>query len=104
MKECQTAAGEEIVGALIGSGDLVAVSAEILFRKNDYDAMVAGVRKHLEAKGQISLAEVRDQFRTSRKYAQALLEHLDAIGTTRRLGDVRVLASSAARNGDPANA
>ncbi len=92
MKDCQATAGEEILGALIAKGDLIPVSADILFRKADYDAMVAKVHEHLQAKGQITLAEVRDQFRTSRKYAQALLEHLDAIGTTRRLGDARVLA------------
>ncbi len=92
MRECQTAAGEEILGALIAKGDLVPVSADILFRKADYDAMVSRVREHLQSKGQITLGEVRDQFQTSRKYAQALLEHLDAIGTTRRMGDARVLA------------
>jgi selenocysteine-specific elongation factor len=31
---------------------------------------------------------------TSRKYAQALLEHLDSQGITRREGDVRVLGPS----------
>jgi selenocysteine-specific elongation factor len=43
----------------------------------------------LRQKGQISLAEVRDLFQTSRRYAQALLEHLDAIGVTVRDGDFR---------------
>jgi selenocysteine-specific elongation factor len=41
--------------------------------------------------GSISLAEVRDLFGTSRKYAQALLEHLDALKLTRRAGDLRTL-------------
>jgi len=39
----------------------------------------------------ITLAEVRDLMNTSRKYAQALLEHLDTIGTTIRDGDYRRL-------------
>ena len=43
----------------------------------------------LRQKGQISLAEVRDLFQTSRRYAQALLEHLDASGVTIRDGDFR---------------
>jgi hypothetical protein len=34
---------------------------------------------------------VRDTFNTSRKYAQALLEHLDSIGETVREGDFRKL-------------
>ena len=39
----------------------------------------------------ITLAEVRDLLGTSRKYAQALLEHLDATGMTIRDGDYRRL-------------
>ena len=34
---------------------------------------------------------LRDRFGTSRKYALAVLEHFDAIGFTRREGDVRRL-------------
>jgi selenocysteine-specific elongation factor len=41
--------------------------------------------------GSVTLAEVRDMFGTSRKYAQALLEHMDAERITRRIGDARVL-------------
>ena len=62
-----------------------------IFRKQDYDSMVNRIRETLETKGQISLAEVRDLFDTSRKYAQALLEHLDATGVTVRAGDFRKL-------------
>ena len=91
LKECQDLAGEEIVGALVASGQLIAVSSEVLFRKEDYDSMVAKVRAVLDDKGQITLAETRDLFHTSRKFAQALLEHLDATGITRRSGDSRVL-------------
>ena len=39
-------------------------------------------------------AETRDLFDTSRKYAQAVLEELDAQRVTRRLDDSRVLRSS----------
>ena len=41
--------------------------------------------------GSVTLAQVRDMFGTSRKYAQALLEHMDAERITRRVGDARVL-------------
>jgi cell division protein FtsI/penicillin-binding protein 2 len=36
-------------------------------------------------------SEVRDLLGTTRKYVQALLEHLDAIGVTVREGDFRKL-------------
>jgi selenocysteine-specific elongation factor len=45
----------------------------------------------LQQKEKITLAEVRDLLGTSRKYAQALLEHLDATGMTLRDGDYRRL-------------
>jgi selenocysteine-specific elongation factor len=91
-KECQDSIGEELLSALKEHGRLVAVSEEVLFRREDYDAMVAAVQRALEAQGKVTLAEVRDLFKTSRKYAQALLEHLDSTGMTRREGDARVAA------------
>ncbi len=91
VKESQAEAGEELVDALVELGELMPVSAEVIFRKADYDAMVARVRAALAQQEKISLAEVRDLFGTSRKYAQALLEHLDAAGVTRRDGDYRRL-------------
>jgi selenocysteine-specific elongation factor len=45
----------------------------------------------LEAEGEVTLARVRDELGTSRKYAQALLERLDAEKLTLRRGDARVL-------------
>ncbi|MEY8440913.1 SelB domain-containing protein, partial [Anaerotruncus colihominis] len=38
----------------------------------------------------ITLAGLRDALGTSRKYAQALLEHFDAVGLTIRDGDAHI--------------
>jgi selenocysteine-specific elongation factor len=73
------------------SGQLVTVSSEVLFRRQDYDVMVNTIQQEIRQKGRITLSEVRDLFNTSRKYAQALLEHLDTIGVTTRVGDFRTL-------------
>jgi selenocysteine-specific elongation factor len=91
VKECENEVGGEILRALIESGDLIAVSADVIFRKTDYDSMKRNIQKMMEQSGQITLAEVRDLFGTSRKYAQALLEHFDATGFTMRDGDFRKL-------------
>ncbi|PIV26939.1 MAG: hypothetical protein COS37_03850, partial [Anaerolineae bacterium CG03_land_8_20_14_0_80_58_20] len=91
VKECQAEVGEEVVVALIEMGDLTAVSQEVVFRTADYEAMAAKVKSALEEKGQVTLAEVRDLLGTTRKYAQALLEHLDALGVTEREGEARRL-------------
>jgi selenocysteine-specific elongation factor len=44
-----------------------------------------------ERDGRATIAGVRDELGTSRRYAQALLEHLDAEKLTRRVGDAHVL-------------
>jgi selenocysteine-specific elongation factor len=49
------------------------------------------VRKLAERDGEVTLAGLRDELQTSRKFAQALLEHCDAERLTLRVGDVRRL-------------
>ena len=61
-------------------------------------AVRAVVERIVRAEGAITLARLRDELGTSRKYAQALLEHLDAAHiTVRRDDDRRVLRGSARR-------
>lgn len=91
VKECMAEVGEEVFNALIDMERLVAVSQEVVFRKQDHEAMVENIKQAIRRKGRITLAEVRDLFDTSRKYAQALLENLDASGVTVRDGDFRKL-------------
>jgi selenocysteine-specific elongation factor len=45
----------------------------------------------IEDEGEITLARLRDALNTSRKYAQAYLEHFDGAKLTLRRGDARVL-------------
>jgi selenocysteine-specific elongation factor len=91
VKECLSIVGEDIYKALLESSDLVAVSEEVVFRSSDYEMMAEKIRLTILQHGRISLAEVRDLFNTSRRYAQALLEHLDRTGVTIRVGDFRLL-------------
>ena len=91
VKECQNEVGEEVVNALLELKQLVAVSSDVIFRSIDYDEMVEKLRLTIQQKGQVSLAEVRDLFKTTRKYAQALLEYMDSTGITIRDGDFRRL-------------
>jgi selenocysteine-specific elongation factor len=91
LKECQAEAGEEVVAALVEQGELVLLPPDVLFRRQDYDKMIAEVRRLAQERGTITVAEVRDHFNTSRRYVLAFLEHLDAIGVTVRQGDARKL-------------
>jgi selenocysteine-specific elongation factor len=94
VKDCLTHVGEDIFSTLLDFGDLVAVSEEVVFRKSDYETMTEAIRAYITKNGQISLAEARDLFNTSRRYVQALLEHLDHLGMTIRSGDFRKLKKS----------
>ncbi len=91
VKECMAAIGEGVYTALVEQGMLVNVSAEVVFRASDYQIMLAGVEQAILRDGSLSAAQFRDMYNTSRKYALAFLEHLDAIGVTLREGDVRKL-------------
>jgi selenocysteine-specific elongation factor len=53
--------------------------------------VLAEVEKRVIALDEITIAALRDDLKTSRKYAQALLEHFDAARLTLRVGDVRRL-------------
>lgn len=81
----------DLLNLLIERGEVVKVSNSVVFSASAYNEMVERVTAHIKEQGKITLAEVRDIFNTSRKYAQALLEHLDSNKITRRVGDERVL-------------
>jgi selenocysteine-specific elongation factor len=91
VKESQAEAGEDVFGALVELGQLIVVSTDVVFKKQAYEEIIKRIRSALEEKGLITLAEVRDMLGTTRKYVQAVLEHLDAIGMTTRDGDARRL-------------
>ncbi len=80
-----------LLAFLIDTDVVVSVGGGIVYGKPALDGMIARIRAHIEAHRTITLAETRDMFGTSRKYAQALLEFLDRSRITRRVGDERVL-------------
>ncbi|MCS6908860.1 MAG: selenocysteine-specific translation elongation factor [Anaerolineales bacterium] len=95
VKECKQKLGEELYTALLELEELIQVSEEVVFRRQDYLKAKETVRQLITNQGEISAAQVRDHLQTSRKYALALLEYLDQIGFTERRGDVRILKSTA---------
>jgi selenocysteine-specific elongation factor len=91
VKEAEAAVGTDVLAALLEQGQLVKLSDEVLFLPQTYAAMVERIKAHIQQNGSVTVAQVRDLFSTSRKYALALLEYLDAKGITKRVGDERVL-------------
>jgi len=82
---------EELLAYLVERGRVIVLGDGVAFSDAAYREMVERTVAHLQQNGRVTLAEVRDMFGTSRKYAQALLEHLDAQKVTQRVGEERVL-------------
>jgi selenocysteine-specific elongation factor len=91
VKDSQAEVGEDVLNALVELGQLKQVSPDVIFRTEDFEQMVAKVHAFINQNGQITVADARDLFDSSRKYMLALLEHLDATGVTIRDGDFRKL-------------
>ncbi len=81
----------ELLDYMEGAGLIVQTRAGVIFAAGAFAEMQERALAVAAASGQVTLAEVRDLFGTSRKYAQAFLEHLDDLKLTRRVGDARVL-------------
>ncbi len=86
------------LGALAVTGEIVRVADQIAYPVEVFDEIREAVLVWLDREGSITMAEYRDQFGTSRKYAQPTLEYLDELRVTRRKGDVRVRFRGAKRS------
>jgi selenocysteine-specific elongation factor len=86
-----TRADPELVRALVDQGRLVTVDGELAFTAAAFAEMRERVVAILRERGKVTVADIRDLFGSSRKYALGLLELLDRDHVTRRIGDDRVL-------------
>ncbi len=89
VKEVQAELGDDLYAALLEMGKLVQVSSDVVFRPEDYQALLDWIERHFQSEDSLTVAQFRDQFNTSRKYALGFLEHLDSVGVTVREGDAR---------------
>jgi selenocysteine-specific elongation factor len=81
----------ELLNVLLQENKVVRVAEGVIFSSLAYEEMVERITGHIKRNGKISVAEVRDLFNTSRKYAVALMEYLDEQRITRRVGNERLL-------------
>ena len=81
----------EVLTLMADEGTVVKVSETVVFSASAYKKLVDRISEYINERGEITVADVRDLFGTSRKYALALMDHLDHERITRRVGDVRVL-------------
>ncbi|MBC7235282.1 MAG: selenocysteine-specific translation elongation factor [Chloroflexi bacterium] len=83
--------GADLLQYLLDEGRLIKASDTVLFDAETYEEMKRKLIDYLRVHERITVAEVRDLFDTSRKYALAFLEDMDRHRITKRLGDIRVL-------------
>ena len=69
----------------------VKIDAEFLVTKEFFENTITIVSNYIKKNQSISVAEFRDLFNTSRKFALLILEYLDSTQITKRVEDVRVL-------------
>jgi selenocysteine-specific elongation factor len=92
LTEALTATGgtRRLVAALAQDGQLVLLAPDIALSRRTYDSWLRAVHGLFESSTSVTVREVRDALRTSRKFALALLEYLDSRAVTRRVGDARL--------------
>jgi len=90
-RDVSAALGQEVTLALIEGGQLTRLSNEVILLTDTFNEFVDWVREYLQKNASVTVAQVRDVFGTSRKYALALLEYTDEQRITKRVGDGRVL-------------
>jgi selenocysteine-specific elongation factor len=85
-----TAAEQGPAAHLAQTGRIVRCGRDLAFTTESFaEARSAAVG--IATGGSLTIAALRDRLGVSRRYAQAILERLDADGVTRRTGDERVL-------------
>ena len=88
-QRAELGAAAELLPALIQAGVAVRVGRDLYAHSDAIEAVADRARAIIESEGALTLARLRDELGTSRKYAQALLEHLDQARVTKRLPDDR---------------
>jgi selenocysteine-specific elongation factor len=91
VKDARAALGDAVYEAVLRQKMLVQLGADVILLPATYAQAVSDVREFIQREGQMTAAQARDVFGTTRKYALALMEHLDTTGVTKRVGDARVL-------------
>ncbi|MGH2929007.1 MAG: SelB C-terminal domain-containing protein, partial [Solirubrobacteraceae bacterium] len=75
------------LAALHAYGRAVRIGRSLHAHPDCIDEVRAIVERIAQIEGSVTLSRLRDELATSRRYAQALLEHLDAARVTLRRGD-----------------
>jgi len=84
---------ERSLAGLVATGEAVRAQRDVIYPVTEYRRLRAALLDQANRRGSITLAEARDLLGISRKYAQALIDHLNAERKLRRDGDRHFPAS-----------
>jgi len=84
-----------ILDSLFQQGLLVRLADKVTYHRETLESARGLILDYLRRRESITIAELRDLLKLSRKYAQAILEHFDETGFTRRIEDRHVLRKDA---------
>ena len=91
LSELKQSFGEDLINVMIANKLLIVTSDDIAFRIDDFNKMALALVEFIQKEGGITLAQFRDMFKTSRKFALSFLEYLDKRNVTKFDGKKRVL-------------
>jgi len=83
---------QKVITLLIGDGEVVRLEPGLIMHATAIDAARTAITGYLEKHEEATASDLKGVLGTTRKYAVPLLEHLDRIGVTRRVGPNRRLA------------
>lgn len=85
---------ETVLYFLLQQNQLVELTEGILFKSDEFEKIKNKVIDLMQQKGKVTVGEVKEHLATTRKYAVPILEKLDQLEITKRVGDYRVLNST----------
>lgn len=78
--------GDDILNILLVEGSVVKVTEDMYTLKEYMEEARQAISAHLADDPVITIAQVRDMFQTSRKSAKPILEYMDSIKVTKKIG------------------
>lgn len=82
---------KDLLKLLADEGRTVRINNSLHLDRDIVETIKSDLRKYLEEKKEITMAEFRDIAKTSRKFAVPIMEYFDSQKLTQRIGDKRVL-------------
>lgn len=81
----------QVFEALVGMEVIIKINDEIFIHNEAYKKIVKLIKDYIDNNGSITVAQGRDLLNTSRKIMIAIMEYMDKVKITKRIGDERVL-------------